>query len=266
METGATTCGTSTASAHGTTAGSRGDPPDAARRRGARDIPRRVRWLGPAAGCTTTTSTTSKTSRRRHDLEDRLVVDAGPRQQARVLWHTEGAGSEPTELSGLFSSNSVWNRPDVGTAQLGNQRLAQELTQEADSEIRAGTGPWIETSESSTPVYVVGAASAACRCISMSRRRTARVSESAFERVPLPADARPAAGSDAHLTLIQPSTDSMWEFWRLRRDGESGMPRGAAPSTTSRPARVTTPQTSWPGAQLLLGRDAPRACPSWLGR
>jgi hypothetical protein len=38
-----------------------------------------------------------------------------------------------------------------------------------------------------------------------------------WEAVPIPADARPAAGSDGHLVVHQPSTDTLWEFWRFQR-------------------------------------------------
>ena len=65
-------------------------------------------------------------------------------------------GSEPTSLTGLFSADSVWNRPDIANHPLGDQQLAQELTQEAETEIKQGIGPWIETDDDSTPVYVVG--------------------------------------------------------------------------------------------------------------
>jgi hypothetical protein len=38
--------------------------------------------------------------------------------------------------------------------------------------------------------------------------------------VPLPADARPSADSDAKLVVWQASSDTMWEFWRLRREAD----------------------------------------------
>jgi hypothetical protein len=78
----------------------------------------------------------------------------------------------------------------------------------------------------------------------------------AFERVPLPADAHPAAGSDAHLTLIQPSTDSMWEFWHLRRDGSQWRAAwgGAIHDVSSSPGYYTS--DSWPGARASWGSTA----------
>jgi hypothetical protein len=38
--------------------------------------------------------------------------------------------------------------------------------------------------------------------------------------VPLPPEAHPATGTDGHLVVWQPSTDRMWEFWRLEKVGE----------------------------------------------
>jgi len=40
-----------------------------------------------------------------------------------------------------------------------------------------------------------------------------------FDRVPIPATAIPAAGSDAELTVLSPATDQLWEFWQLHRSG-----------------------------------------------
>jgi hypothetical protein len=159
-------------------------------------------------------------------------------------------------VPGLFSPDSIWNRPDVGSQPLGDQRLAQELIQEAESEIKEGIGPWIETADDSTPIYVVGPSQ---RCVPVRLDVTqayGKTLRAAFARVPLPADAQPAAGSDAHLTLIQPSTDSMWEFWHLRRDGGQWRAAwgGAIHDVSSSPGYYTT--DSWPGAQASWGSTA----------
>ncbi len=39
----------------------------------------------------------------------------------------------------------------------------------------------------------------------------------AFVSVPMPADAVPAAGSDASLSIHQPATDTLWSFWKVNR-------------------------------------------------
>jgi hypothetical protein len=37
--------------------------------------------------------------------------------------------------------------------------------------------------------------------------------------VPMPATAKPAYGTDAEMTIFQPSTDTLWEFWQARQSG-----------------------------------------------
>ncbi len=88
----------------------------------------------------------------------------------------------------------------------------------------------------------------------------------AFERVPLPADAHPAAGSDAHLTLIQPSTDSMWEFWKLRREGDQWHAAwgGAMHDISSNPGYYTSELLARRAGPT--GARAPRACRWWRAR
>jgi hypothetical protein len=38
--------------------------------------------------------------------------------------------------------------------------------------------------------------------------------------VPVPSYAIPAKGSDAEMTIYQPSTDTLWEFWQIRHENE----------------------------------------------
>jgi len=37
-----------------------------------------------------------------------------------------------------------------------------------------------------------------------------------WQSVPIPAEAKPAHGTDAELTIYQPASDTLWEFWRTR--------------------------------------------------
>ena len=170
--------------------------------------------------------------------------------------------SEPTELSGLFSADSVWNRPDVGS-QPARRSTACPGTRpgggQRDQARRSDRGS--RRSDDSTPIYVRRTGSAVrARCISTSPRPTARrcathSRASHCRRTPV---RRP--GSDAHLTLIQPSTDSMWEFWHLRRDGDAMARRlGWRDARHLRRARATTPPTRGP-AHRHLGARPRRAC------
>ncbi len=46
--------------------------------------------------------------------------------------------------------------------------------------------------------------------------------EAYFKGVPIPDDAVPAVGSDGELTVHDPSTDQLWEFWKARRNAGTG--------------------------------------------
>jgi hypothetical protein len=210
-----------------------------------------VTFIAGCGGSTPPPATTTPTTSTTHG--------SGPARSGKLVsCGTKNApGSEPTTLSGLFSSDSVWNRPDVASQPLGDQRLAQELTQEADSELKQQIGPWIQTANSSTPVYVVGPDQ---RCVPVRLDVTqayGRTLSKAFARVPLPYNARPAAGSDEHLTVIQPSTDSMWEFWRMRKEDDHQWHAawgGAMHDVSASPGYYTA--GSWPGARSYWGSTA----------
>jgi hypothetical protein len=207
----------------------------------------------PATTTTTATTTTARTSTA---ATTRSTVAPTPSRELVSCGTKNAPASEPTQLSGLFSADSVWNRADVAQQPLGDQRLAQELAQEAESETKEAIGPWIQTNTYSTPVYVVGPDQLCVPVHLDVTQAYGKTLSRAFARVPLPADAQPAAGADGHLTLIQPSTDSMWEFWKLRRDGDewSAAWGGAMHDVSSNPGYYTT--SSWPGAQTYWGASA----------
>jgi hypothetical protein len=201
----------------------------------------------PATRSTASTTPTSSAPASRTPIASRKLVSCGT---------NHAPGSEPTQVSGLFSPNSIWNRPDVAKQPSGDQALAQELAQEAESETKEGIGPWIETNTDSTPVYVVGPDQ---KCVPVHLDVTGaygKTLSTAFERVPLPADAHPAAGPDAHLTLVQPSTDSMWEFWKLRKEHDQWQAAwgGAINHLSSSPGYYTS--SAWPGARSDWGSTA----------
>jgi hypothetical protein len=74
--------------------------------------------------------------------------------------------------------------------------------------------------------------------------------------VPLPAGARPARGSDGDLVVWQPSSDRLWEFWRLRH-GAAGWQAswGGAMQRASTDAGVYA-RDVWPGAKPWWGVTA----------
>ncbi|MBO3128721.1 malectin domain-containing carbohydrate-binding protein [Dermatophilus congolensis] len=42
-----------------------------------------------------------------------------------------------------------------------------------------------------------------------------------FRSVPVPANAIPAAGSDGEMSIYDPATDQLWEFWKMSRDSKN---------------------------------------------
>lgn len=110
-----------------------------------------------------------------------------------------------------FAPESIWNRALSDRAPLSpdSRSYVNELIRQVDD-----YGPWINTYAYSVPVYLVSAG----------QRRTHVTLDTwgpdlqlAFDAVPLPANATPAEGSDEQLTVWQPSTNEMWEFWKLHR-------------------------------------------------
>ena len=80
--------------------------------------------------------------------------------------------------------------------------------------------------------------------------------QKAFDAVPLPPDAQPAAGTDGHLTVYQPTTDSLWEFWQLHpeADGFHASWGGAMNHVSRSPGYYT--QDSYPGSTSQWGSTA----------
>jgi hypothetical protein len=118
------------------------------------------------------------------------------------------------------------------------------------AEVAAKTGPWISTSAFSSPIYTVSAGQPLVRVALENPEPHLR---EAFAAVPLPLGARPATGSDAQLTLWQPATDRLWEFWRLRAgaDGWRASWGGAMDHVSEDPGYFAA--DSWPGADAHWG-------------
>lgn len=119
------------------------------------------------------------------------------------------AGSRP------FAATSFWNAPLRSNAPLDglSSAYAGELRRQV-----AEWRPWINTTEYSTPVYTVGPGQPTVR---VQLDTNVPALQAAWERVPIPANARAATGTDQTMVVWQPSTDTLWEFW-LAQKGAQG--------------------------------------------
>jgi hypothetical protein len=147
----------------------------------------------------------------------------------------------------LFAPDSVWDAPLPSNAPLdpSNATLVKTLRATVAQNVAAGWGPWIATTQT-TSLYTVPA-----------DQRTVRVAldpaswkaglQQTFEAVPIPPNAEPGGGPDAHLTIWQPSTDRLWELWLARKaaDGWHASFGGAIANVSSSPGYFDS--NSWPG-------------------
>ncbi len=156
----------------------------------------------------------------------------------------------------FFSSSSIWNRPlSAGTPlDRSSASVAGAFDQVVAAEQAAGVGPWIGTTDYSVPVYSVAADQPT---VTVKLLHTPEPALSAAWRfVPLPPDAKPAAGHDGNLVVWQPSTDRLWEFWQLAHGARGWHATwGGAIRKVSLNSGVFG-QGAWPGAEPWWGVSA----------
>jgi hypothetical protein len=157
----------------------------------------------------------------------------------------------------FFAPTSIWNSPVPADAALDpeSEAIMASFNALVRAEQLEERGPSINTSKWSIPIYEVPATQPTVR-VALEEPKKSPSLQAAWEHVPLPPDALPAAGTDMHLVIWQPSTDHLWEFWHLSHD-ETGWhaPWGGAMEHAS-----TSPgyydKTAWTGAMERWGASA----------
>jgi hypothetical protein len=167
-----------------------------------------------------------------------------------------GDGAHASSGTRLFSPTSFWNQPLESGAPLdpSSSALVSELGREVQAVAARKSGPYMATTEYSTPLYTVPAGQPSVH-VTLDTYTPSSL-QAAFAAVPLPRGAKPAAGTDGHLTVWQPSTDRLWEFWRLshKADGWHAAWGGAIQHVSESPGYYT--RDSWPGAAPYWGASA----------
>jgi hypothetical protein len=115
----------------------------------------------------------------------------------------------------LFSPTSIWNQPLAANTPLdpNSAGIVGSLMDFVNADVAARRGPWINTTAYSTPIYTVPADQPTVRVYLDGDPSLS----SALLAVPVPSDALPAAGSDAEMTVYQPSSDTLWELFAMRQ-------------------------------------------------
>jgi hypothetical protein len=157
----------------------------------------------------------------------------------------------------FFSPSSFWNTQPTSNAPLDphSTEIIGAFNTLITADKLAGRSPTIDTSKWSIPIYTVPSNQPTVRVV-QDKAETPPTLQSAWNAVPLPPDAQPAAGSDEHLAVWQPSTDRLWEFWRLVHGGEGWHARwgGAMENVSSNPGSYGP--EAWPGATTHWGASA----------
>ena len=157
----------------------------------------------------------------------------------------------------FFSPKSFWNTPVAANATLDPQSgpIVQSFDDEIATDLASHEGPGISTTSYSVPIYTVPRRQPAVR-VQLVSQRPAPALQAAWRHVPLPPRAQPSAGSDHTLVVWQPSTDRLWEFWRLRRSASGWQASwgGAMRKVSSNPG-VYGP-SAWPNAKPWWGSSA----------
>jgi len=165
---------------------------------------------------------------------------------------------EPTAPFRLFSPTSFWNEPLPADAPLdpSSAAVVGAFNEELAAAEEANKGPAnINTTAWSVPIYTVPAGQPTVE-VTLKKASKAPALQSAWDAVPLPADAQPAEGSDKDLVVSQPSTDRLWEFWGLEQTAEGWQAAwgGAMEKASSNPGVYGL--EAWPGAKPWWGASA----------
>ena len=126
-----------------------------------------------------------------------------------------------------FAPNSFWNTPLANSAALDTRSTSwvEHLVSKVNT-----YGDWINSSQYSVPIYT---ASASQPTSSVWIDNYALNYQGNFRAVPIPADAQPAAGTDHHMVVYQPSSDNYWEFWNTYQDVAGAWHAGSAAEIAS---------------------------------
>jgi hypothetical protein len=157
----------------------------------------------------------------------------------------------------FFSPSSFWNQALSAQASLdpNSTSVVDAFDQVVAAERTAGTGPWIGTTEYSVPIYTVPASQPTVP-IALEHTPAEATLSAAWSVVPLPTKAKPATGHDGNLVVWQPSTERLWEFWKLVHGWEGWRASwGGAISNVSSSGGVFG-SGAWPGAKPWWGVSA----------
>jgi hypothetical protein len=159
----------------------------------------------------------------------------------------------------LFAPGSFWNKRLSASVPLdvNSALLVQNLAAEIAREEATGIGPWISAGRRSTPLYRVPVGQQRVRVrLERGHESFRRSLQRAFASVPIPAGARPADPPDRHMTVWQPGTDKLWEFFGASREADGWHARWGGAIRRVSKSRGYYTGAAWRGANRGWGATA----------
>jgi Bacterial Ig-like domain (group 3) len=149
------------------------------------------------------------------------------------LLSSSNAATTNYVTASLFAPTSVWNAAVPANAAIdpGSSAIVAAVTATTSS----ANGGYPNSVFYSSPLYVVGPAqplvpvilnSTSCLAGSPPCSNNNPFGQLIAAGVPIPANAKEAVGTDGHMTIYQPSTNSLWEFWQATSPAQNapGLP------------------------------------------
>lgn len=130
------------------------------------------------------------------------------------------SSSDNANTSGrVFGANSFWYQEIPSNAPLHPNSAG--FVADFQRQMRAYYGNvTINTDAYASPVYYADASTPTTKVSfwdCQGKGSVDRALEAQWEAVPIPANAQQSDGTDGEMTVYQPSTDTIWEFWQTRK-------------------------------------------------
>jgi hypothetical protein len=159
----------------------------------------------------------------------------------------------------LFAPTSFWNAPLADDAEVDPKSpdYVAKLKAEVDRVYARRDGPWMATRQYSTPLYKVPADQPTVKVTIDYPPPQYLALQAALDAVPIPPGATPAAGTDGHMTIWQPSTGKLWELWKASKAADGSWHArwgGAIRDVHNDPGYYT--ESTWEGSKPFWGASA----------
>lgn len=114
----------------------------------------------------------------------------------------------------FFSPSCIWNAKLTGSEPLDPASVRSVAKLVAANKARS---PYINTTAYSSPVYTVPA-NQPLVAVTITKTYSPGLVKMGAAGVPIPPGAKTSAGTDRHMVIWQPATDTMWEFIGMHQD------------------------------------------------